>query len=66
MILLYKVTRVGKDGGYIIAWEKLVLRDGILDNETKKPVHIRDVELCTDNTGITLSSNTLLLSLGIA
>ena len=29
--LLYKVSRVGKSKGYIVAWRQLVLNDGTLD-----------------------------------
>ena len=64
--LLYKVSRVGKEKGYIVAWRQLVLSDGTLDKEAKRPVHIRDVELCTDNTGVTLSNNAPLLPIDIA
>ena len=35
--LMYKVSRVGKHRGYIVAWRQLVLTDGTLDKESKRP-----------------------------
>jgi hypothetical protein len=64
--LMYKVSRVGKHRGYIVAWRQLVLTDGTLDKESKRPVHIKDVEKLTDLTGDTLSNNSPLLPIDVA
>ena len=40
-----------------MAWRQLVLGDGTFDKKTKRPVYIRDVEMCIDNNCVTLSNN---------
>ena len=64
--LMYKVLRVGKHRGYIVAWRQLVLTDGTLDKESKRPVHIKNVEELADLTGDTLPNNSPLLPIDVA
>jgi hypothetical protein len=48
-----------------VAWRQLVITDGTLDKESKRPVHIKDVEQLTDLTGDTLSNNSPLLPIDV-
>ena len=49
-----------------MARRQSVLSDVTLDKESKRPVHIRDVENCTNNAGESLSNNTPRLPLDVA
>ena len=46
-----------------MARRQLVLIDGMLGKDSKRPVHLKDVENCNDNTGEFSSNNTPLLPL---